>query len=69
MAELQRKLDELQVASDRQKAESDAKLAEMERRYNIAVKTGSKTGVQAGPAQPENPVMDYVNRRYSKAGA
>ena len=60
---LQAKLDELTVLKDKELAAAQAKLEEMQRRYEIAVKTGSKTPPQNTPA-PSSPVGDWVNKTF-----
>ena len=61
--ELTKQLDELKVGADKKAADLEAKLAESQRQYNIAIKTGSKTEAQAKPAN-DNPVMAWVESAY-----
>ena len=62
---LQQQLDATVVEKDKAIADSQSKLAEMQRRYEIAVKTGSKTGAQAQPVS-ENPVADFIEKTFKK---
>lgn len=69
---LQAKLDELQakydadiVARDKAIEASKSQLDEMQRRYEIAVKTGTKTPPQNTP-ESNSPVGDWVAKRYGK---
>ena len=61
VAELQRRLDELTVEKDKTIAKLEAEKNEMQRRYEIAVKTGSKTEPQAQPVE-NNPVAAWIEK-------